>query len=141
MTFMESVFVTSPDIQKRIIISNGLAFAFPTNIPITPGHVLICPKRHVQTIYELTSDEISEIFELMQTLRVAIKTTFNATGFNYAWNEGEAAGQSVPHVHIHMVPRKDGDAGITEYEPRKFLYRPGSREASPEAELLKVAEF
>lgn len=137
----ESIFIESREIQNRIIASNELAFAFPTNIPITPGHVLICPKRVVRTVYELTTEEISKMFELMRTLRGAIQTTFGVTGFNYAWNEGGAAGQSVPHVHIHMVPRKDGDTGITEYEPRKFLYRPDSREASPEAELLKVAEL
>lgn len=138
---IESIFITSPEIHSRIIASNELAFAFPTNIPITPGHVLICPKRSARTIYELTAEEISKMFELMQTLRGAIQTTFGAAGFNYAWNEGEVAGQSVPHVHIHMVPRKNGDTGITEYEPRKFLYRPGSREETPEAELLKVAQL
>jgi diadenosine tetraphosphate (Ap4A) HIT family hydrolase len=50
------------------------------------------------------------------------------------------AGQSVPHFHLHIVPRKQGDEGITEYEPRKFLYRPGSRETTPEEELRAVAE-
>lgn len=49
------------------------------------------------------------------------------------------AGQTVPHFHLHIVPRKQGDAGILEYEPRKFLYRPGSREEGPEAELQSVA--
>ena len=138
---MESIFLTSPDIQKRIIASNELAFAFPTNIPVVPGHLLICPKRVVQTVYELTPGELAKIFELLEQLKPALQKTFGATGFNYAWNEGEEAGQSMPHVHIHMVPRKKGDAGITEYEPRKFLYRPGSREVSPEAELIKVAEL
>ena len=55
-------------------------------------------------------------------------------------NEGISAGQDVPHVHLHMVPRKKGDAGIYEYEPRKFLYRPGSREKTPEDELKKIVE-
>lgn len=136
---MESIFVTSPDIQKRIIASNDLAFAFPTNIPIVPGHVLVCPKRVVKSVFELTPDEIKKMLELLNQLRFALQKAFAATGFNYAWNEGSEAGQSVPHVHIHMVPRKGGDEGITEYEPRKFLYRPGSREESPEAELQKVA--
>jgi diadenosine tetraphosphate (Ap4A) HIT family hydrolase len=65
---------------------------------------------------------------------------FGAEGFNYAWNEGEVAGQSVPHLHLHVLPRRHGDEGITEYEPRKFLYRPGSRAATPEAELQEVAK-
>lgn len=141
MIAMESVFITSPDIQKRIVASNELAFAFPTNIPVVPGHLLICPKRVVKTVYELTPDELAAMFKMLESLKSALETTFGAAGFNYAWNEEEDAGQSIPHVHIHMVPRKNGDAGITEYDPRKFLYRPGSREASPEAELIKVAEL
>lgn len=58
----------------------------------------------------------------------ALKNAFGAEGFHFAWNEGEAAGQRIPHLHLHIVPRKRGDEGIAEYEPREFLYRPGSRE-------------
>ena len=65
----------------------------------------------------------------------------NKEGFNFAWNDGPIAGQSVPHFHLHVLPRKQGDTGITEYEPRQFLYRPGSREASPEAELAAIAKM
>ncbi len=67
--------------------------------------------------------------------------TNRAEGFNLAWNEGKIAGQNVSHFHLHVVPRKIGDAGITEYEPRKFLYRSGSREESPDTELLAVANL
>ena len=73
-------------------------------------------------------------------MRVALKKIFGAEGFHFAWNEGAIAGQSVPHLHLHIVPRRVGDGGITEFEPRKFLYRPGSREPSPEYELRAVAE-
>jgi len=59
-------------------------------------------------------------------------------GFHHAWNEEKVAGQSIPHFHLHIVPRKQGDEGITEYEPRKFLYRPGSRETTPEKELQAI---
>jgi bis(5'-adenosyl)-triphosphatase len=135
----ESVFTTNPDVQARIIIQNSLAFAFPTNIPIVPGHVVICPKRVVQTIYELNAGEFAAMMDIMSQLHAALQKTFGATGFNYAWNEGNMAGQSVPHVHIHMLPRKEGDTGITEYDPRQFLYRPGSRAESPEEELRQVS--
>ena len=69
-----------------------------------------------------------------------MKKTFSAEGFNYAWNEGEIGGQAVPHFHLHMLPRKKGDTGIHEYDPRKFLYRPGSREISPDEELDAVVK-
>ena len=74
-------------------------------------------------------------------LKNGLRKTFQAEGFNIAWNEGKMAGQAIDHLHIHVVPRKTGDAGIYEYEPRKFLYRPGSRNESPRQELQEVAEL
>ena len=132
------VFCTNPNVKEREIIRNELASAFPTNIPIVPGHVLICPIRCVSNFNDLTSEEIAAIFDLQKKLKKSLRKTFSAEGFNYAWNEGEVGGQAVPHFHLHMLPRKEGDAGITEYEPRKFLYRPGSREHSSDDELASV---
>jgi diadenosine tetraphosphate (Ap4A) HIT family hydrolase len=74
--------------------------------------------------------------DLRTKITAALIKLYGAQGFNYAWNEGSLAGQTVPHFHLHVIPRKEGDAGIYEYEPRKFLYRPGSREKTPQAELL-----
>jgi diadenosine tetraphosphate (Ap4A) HIT family hydrolase len=134
------VFCTSPEIEGHTLKRNELAWAFLTNIPITPGHSLVIPVRHVETFEELTDAERAAIFGLAAEVKEALHTTFGAEGFNHAWNEGATAGQAVPHFHLHIVPRKAGDAGITEYEPRKFLYRPGSREVTPEAELQAVAQ-
>ena len=134
----ECVFCTSQEIKDRMIVKTDLVRVFPTNIPIVPGHILITPIRCVLTISELTKEEREAMFAMVATLRPALEKVFGAEGFNFAWNEGELAEQSVPHVHLHMLPRKTGDSGITKYEPRDFLYRPGSREVSPEAELAKV---
>ncbi len=134
------LFCKSKDIESRIIASNTFAFVFPTNIPIVPGHILICPKKHHQTLNDLTKNEIRAIFDLQKKLKKALIKTFKAEGFNYAWNENPVAGQNVRHFHLHMLPRKKGDTGITRYEPRKFLYRPGARKISPEAELVAVAK-
>ncbi len=139
MAQKQSLFTTLPEIQARTIAENETAWAFLTNIPVTPGHSLISPKRVVANIDELTQVELLDIFSLVQTVKNGLKDVYGAEGFNCAWNEGEEYGQSVPHFHLHIVPRTPGDAGITEYEPRKFLYRPGSREASPEAELATAA--
>ena len=135
------VFCETPVITKRTIIRNTLAWAFPTNIPITPGHVLIAPVRCVATFDELTPEEVTAIFELRGKLLPVLRKVFGAEGFHFAWNEGKAAAQNVPHFHLHVVPRKSGDEGITEAEPRKFLYRPGSREETPEAELQAVVKL
>jgi diadenosine tetraphosphate (Ap4A) HIT family hydrolase len=134
-------FCAENDGKPRMIVENKLAWAFPTNIPITPGHVLICPLRCVPTWEQLTDEEKTAIFDLRSTLRDALIKIFGAEGFHYAWNEGAVAGQSVPHFHLHMIPRKAGDEGITEYEPRKFLYRPGSRAETPQAELIEIASL
>lgn len=128
------------DMHERLVAEDELVFAFPTNIPIVPGHMLICPKRIVETIYELTPEELLAMRTMAARLRVAMQKVFSATGFNYAWNEGRGAGQSIPHVHLHMLPRSPGDSGIVTYEPRSFLYRPGSRAESPVEELGAVAK-
>lgn len=129
-----------PEIKERMIIENEYAWAFPTNIPIVPGHVLIASKRCIPKFEDLSSEEVAAIFELVSKLRPALMKEFSAEGFNYAWNDGEIAGQNVPHFHLHMLPRKQNDAGVHDYEPRKFLYRPGSREVTPEAELRAVSD-
>lgn len=136
----DCVFCTSLDIKEHTIIRDDLVWAFPTNIPITPGHTLICPVRHVEKITDLTPQERVALFELAEKIKMALRAVYRSEGFNHAWNEGSVAGQAIPHLHLHIVPRKEGDEGITEYEPRKFLYRPGSRETTPEEELRAVAK-
>lgn len=130
-----------PEIKERTIVSTKLSWAFPTNIPIVPGHILVVPRRCVATYERMTDKERKDLFKLATKLKKALTKTFKATGFNLAWNEGEVAGQSVPHFHLHILPRKLGDEGITKYEPRKFLYRPGSREKTPEKELGKISKL
>lgn len=127
-------------VEGRIIAETGLMMAFPTNIPITPGHTLIVPKRHAATFDDLSLQEKISLEQMRGAIVGALAKTMGAQGFNYAWNEGAVAGQSVPHFHLHIVPRTAGDAGVLGYEPREFLYRPGSRNESPEAELAEVAQ-
>lgn len=133
--------INHPSIQERLIAKNNLAFSFLTHMPIVPGHALICPIRCVEASEGLTDDEWKKILELKHLVCKALKKTFNAEGFNFAWNMGEIAGQTVPHFHLHVVPRKLGDTGILQYEPRSFLYRPGSRSISPAKELQETAEL
>lgn len=136
----ESVFTTAVVKEGRVTAENEYAFAFPTNIPITPGHMLVAPKRVVATIDELDDKELIALIDLLRRVKRALRSVLGAKGFNIAWNEGKDYGQSVPRLHIHIVPRSPGDAGITKYEPREFLYRPGSREETPLAELNAIAD-
>lgn len=135
----ESIYTTLPEMKERTFAENELAFALLTNIPITPGHTLVCPKRVVVRDEELSEAEVVAMRDLVVEVKGRLRRVFGAEGFNCAWNEGADYGQSVPHLHVHVVPRTPGDAGIVEYEPREFLYRPGSREVTPEAELAAVA--
>jgi histidine triad (HIT) family protein len=139
---MECAFCNNPDIDARTITDTGLARAFPTFTPVVLGHTIIAPKRHVQYYEELGPEEKAAIEDLRTAMHGALKKTFGAEGFNYAWNEEEIGGQSVPHFHLHMLPRKQGDAGIYGYEPRDFLYRTipaDERPKAKEAELIEVA--
>ncbi len=136
---MACLFCTNKDIQARIVKKTKHSFAFPTNIPITPGHLLVCPIRCVAKLEELTAEELLNFFQLVSQLKVALQKTFAVEGFNCAWNEGAVAGQKINHLHLHIVPRKKGDAGIMEYDPRAYLYRPGPREETNEQKLQEMA--
>ncbi|MBU6427290.1 HIT domain-containing protein [Patescibacteria group bacterium] len=137
----DCTYCTLPEIKARKVAENDLAIAFPTNIPITPGHMLVIPKRCVARYEDLTKEEKEAIESLRVKIVTALKKVFNADGFNFAWNDGKVAGQSILHFHLHIIQRKKGDAGIFEYEPRKFIYRPGERETSPEEELLEISKL
>lgn len=88
----------------------------------------------------MTHKEQCALFDLLKTVKEALKTVFQAEGFNHAWNQEKIAGQSVDHFHLHVLPRKAGDTGITTYEPRDFLYRSVRVEDRPISSEQEIAE-
>jgi bis(5'-adenosyl)-triphosphatase len=85
-------------------------FAVIYNIsPILPGHVLVIPKKHVESLFELTDDEVAEFMLLGRDAAKLLAAVFDTDAFNWAIQEREAAGQSVAHLHMHLVPRIIGD--------------------------------
>lgn len=136
----DCAYCSLPEIRQRRIAENDLAWAFPTNIPITPGHTLVCPKRCVAALSELSKEEKLAILELAEKIMSALRISQGAEGFNCAWNQEKLAGQSVPHFHLHIVPRREGDSGLLGYDPRSFLYRTGERAPRSEAELQAVRD-
>jgi histidine triad (HIT) family protein len=128
------------DIVYRMLAENTHAFAFLAQMPILPGHTLICPKKPVVFSEEVTPEVWIDLFKLKEVVCSKLKKLLGAKGFNFAWNESPVAGQTVPHFHLHVVPRKENDSGIAIYEPRLFLYRPGSRADSPKDELSSLAK-
>jgi diadenosine tetraphosphate (Ap4A) HIT family hydrolase len=134
------VYCNTKEIKDREIAGDRWAWAFPTNIPITPGHTLISPRRCVKTLGGLTAQEKLAILELPEEIMSALRKAFRAEGFNCVWNQEKLAGQSVPHFHLHVIPRKEGDTGLLGYDPRSMLYRTGDREPTPEEELASVVK-
>src|SRR3990172_10424838 len=124
---MKNFDFTDQDITYRMVAENEHAFAFLNKMPILPGHTLICPKRPIALSEEITLEVWADLLKLKEVVCDKLKKALHVKGFNFAWNEGSIAGQTVPHFHLHIVPRKENDQGITQYEPRLFLYRPGSR--------------
>ena len=84
---MSCAFCEIPSIREREIARNELAWAFPTNIPIVPGHILVAPIRCVATVDEMTEGELRAVFGLREQIKKALTQVFGAQGFNYAWNE------------------------------------------------------
>jgi diadenosine tetraphosphate (Ap4A) HIT family hydrolase len=85
------------------------AFAISDQHPISPGHSLIVPRRHVPSIFALDDHEYNDCFALVRRFKALLETRHHPAGFNLAVNDGAVAGQTVQHAHIHIVPRYPGD--------------------------------
>jgi bis(5'-adenosyl)-triphosphatase len=86
-----------------------LSFAIVNLKPILPGHVLVCPKRIVPRFADLHADEVTDLFLTAQKVSKTVGRLFYSTAFNIAIQDGVDAGQTVPHVHAHIIPRKKSD--------------------------------
>ena len=93
----------------RIIASSLLGLVIRDGFPVSEGHTLIIPKRHTGSFFELTEAEREDLFDLLSQARNELIKTYNPDGFNIGINDGSAAGQTVPHLHIHLIPRFKGD--------------------------------
>jgi diadenosine tetraphosphate (Ap4A) HIT family hydrolase len=87
-----------------------LAFALEDKFPVTKNHTLIIPKRHVQSYFDLDEPELLALNKLLFKAReMLLKQDSSITGFNIRINDGETAGQTIFHCHIHLIPRRKGD--------------------------------
>ena len=84
------------------------AVAFPDASPVADGHMLVAPRKHVSTIYELTMAEQHAIWEVVGQVRERLLTGLKPDGFMIGFSDGFAAGQTVQHAHVHIVPRSNG---------------------------------
>lgn len=98
------------DIPARTVYEDDQTFAFLDANPLTPGHTLVVPKEHIERLGDMPPTTAGRYFEPVPRILEAVRTATNADGATLAWNDGEAAGQEVPHTHLHIVPRHDDDA-------------------------------
>lgn len=95
--------------SSRIIFRHTHFFAFQDGFPISPGHTLVIPFRHVATIAELSADELATLFPAVLDIQRRFDESHRPDGYNIGINQGAAAGQTVQHLHVHVIPRYDGD--------------------------------
>lgn len=127
MTSKKECIFCNLDQNREILAENDLAIAFYDAYPVNPGHTLIIPKRHVANYFELTEEECVAIQALLKIVKDTVEEKFHPDGYNIGVNVNEAAGQSVFHVHMHLIPRYIGDVenpkgGVRGVIPAKQKY-------------------
>lgn len=113
--------------EQIIPIENDLAYAVYDTNPASPGHCLIVPKRHVALYFDATEEEKAAIWSLADQMKTLIDKDYQPDAYNIGINIGPVAGQSVPHIHVHIIPRYQGDVedpkgGVRGVIPAKRRY-------------------
>ena len=112
---------------REYVSENKLAFAIYDKYPVSPGHILIIPKRHVSSFFATTAEEEVALLDLLAECREVLIHERQPDGFNIGINDGQPAGQTVMHLHIHLIPRYTGDienpkGGVRGVIPEKRVY-------------------
>lgn len=133
---MDCVFcrIIEGEAPSRTVYRDDDVVAFLDAHPLAPGHTLVVPTEHVERLEDLDPDQAGALFEAVHRLLEPVQAAAGADGTTVAVNDGPAAGQEVPHVHCHVVPRRAGDAGGPIHEAF------GRRPSVDEDELDAIAE-
>ncbi|XP_029630861.1 bis(5'-adenosyl)-triphosphatase [Salmo trutta] len=94
---------------SAVFLQTELSFALVNRKPVVPGHVLVCPLRPVERFRDLHPDEVADLFTTTQRVADLVEKRFQASSLTIAIQDGPEAGQTVKHVHVHVLPRKAGD--------------------------------
>jgi diadenosine tetraphosphate (Ap4A) HIT family hydrolase len=113
--------------DERVRHSGTRTVGIRDAFPVSPGHTLIIPRRHVASFFDVTPEERDDILQLLARAKTALDDEFKPDGYNVGINDGAAAGQTVPHLHVHLIPRYDGDredprGGVRWVLPDKAAY-------------------
>ena len=117
---------------SSVRLQGDRAVAFFDAYPVTTGQTLIIHKRHVASLFESTEQEQGEVWRLAAEGPAMLLDEFRSNGFSIVFNDGAAAGQTVGHAHVHVIPRRHGDVadprgGVRRIIPNKPAYWPGDR--------------
>ena len=104
----ECIFCRNSVTQKSFYSSSDFS-AFYNIAPILPGHSLIIPNAHYESLFQLSNDELGEMMVFARKVTALLKTVFNADGFDWTIQDGVSAGQTIPHLHLHIIPRRPLD--------------------------------
>ncbi|XVH32940.1 HIT family protein [Haloferacaceae archaeon DSL9] len=109
----ETIFekIVAGEIPARIVHETDTTLAFLDVNPLAPGHTLVIPKERYERLGDLPTDLAADLFAAVHELTPVVESAVDADGTTVGINDGTAAGQEVPHVHVHLVPRFDGDGG------------------------------
>ena len=115
-----------PD-ADRVWLQNQFGIVLWDAFPVTEGHTLVVPRQHVASIYELSAEEQAALWAMVADARHRLNDDLHPDGFNIGLNDGEAAGQTILHAHIHIIPRHAGDVadprgGVRWIIPEKARY-------------------
>jgi diadenosine tetraphosphate (Ap4A) HIT family hydrolase len=94
---------------EAVLFETELAYVRPDKYPVNPGHLLIIPKRHVADFFFTRAAEKTALLMLLDEAKRYLDSTYAPAGYNVGVNIGSAAGQTIPHVHLHLIPRYNGD--------------------------------
>lgn len=117
----------------RIRLESELVMAMLDGFGVTEGHTLVLPRRHVTSIFDLSEPEQSAVWSMVAQVRAGLMDELRPDGFNVGLNDGPAAGQTVMHAHVHVIPRRAGDVadprgGVRWIIPDKAAYWAGGKE-------------
>lgn len=103
--------IVAGEIPSHTVYEDDDVFAFLDANPLSPGHTLVIPKEHHERLNDLPDDVADDLYETLHELIPAVEDAVDAPASNVGFNNGEASGQEVPHVHGHIIPRFEGDGG------------------------------
>ncbi len=122
------------EIPSHKVYEDTESLAFLDIHPHAPGHTVVIPKKHAETVFDLGEEEMPALMLAVRKTMIKIDSKLAPDGFNVGWNHHPAGGQVVPHLHIHIMPRYNGDGGGSMHS---IIKNPGRKSVEEVAILLK----